>query len=707
MTQAPQKANSRRLRLRTTLVVPFLLQIAAAVGLVGYLSFRAGQRAVNDLGHQLTQATSTRIDEHVITYLDQAQNILRLNSASVKSGNLNLDDFVKLRRYFWQVVHPGDLAGYLSYGDEQGNFVGVEYRGDGTVQLKIRTPETSPIRNTFVLDAQGEPDKLLAFKEYDPRTRPWYEAAAAAGSPTWSEIYPFFSSANTILGISPVSPVYDDAGDLIGVLCINVRLTRITDFIDNLFISPNGQSFIIERSGELVASSQIEQPFEVYEDENGTRKINRIPAIDSANPVVQAAAQTLLDQFGQFEMLSEGQLIEFKVGNEWYFAHAQPIQDGRGINWLTVVVVPERDFLAQIQQNTRNTIVLCLLAFAIAIGVGILAAHWITRPIQQITAASQKMADGDLDQQVKDDSRIVELESLAQSFNSMADQLKGLFTTLEDKVKARTAELAGANEQITALNEKLKAENLRLGMEVEVARQIQQMILPKTDELAQVPGLDIAGYMMPADEVGGDYYDVLQTDGVVTLGIGDVTGHGLESGLLMLMTQTAVRTLQEVKDLNPIRFLDILNRTIYQNVQRMNSEKNLTLSILNYVEKRVRISGQHEEALIVRENGTVERIDTMDLGLPIGLVDDIADFVDHTTIELQRGDGVVLYTDGIPEAYNLDDQQYGLDRLCEVISQNWQSDAADIAQVVVDDVYQFIGAQKIFDDITLVVLKQQ
>ena len=277
---------------------------------------------------------------------------------------------------------------------------------------------------------------------------------------------------------------------------------------------------------------------------------------------------------------------------------------------------------------------------------------------------------------------------------------------LEDKVKERTAELATANEEIIALNEKLKAENLRMSAEINVARQIQQMILPKPEEL-EIEGLDIAGYMEPADEVGGDYYDVLHTDGIVTMGIGDVTGHGLESGILMLMTQTAVRTLKEVREHDPVRFLDTLNRTIYKNVQRMNSEKNLTLAILNYAEGAISISGQHEETIIVRQGGQIERIDTMDLGFPIGLDDDIVDFISHIIVKLQPGDGVVVYTDGIPEAKNMDKKQYGIEQLCEVISFNWHLSALEIKDAIITDVRQFIGKQRMFDDITLLVLKRQ
>lgn len=150
----------------------------------------------------------------------------------------------------------------------------------------------------------------------------------------------------------------------------------------------------------------------------------------------------------------------------------------------------------------------------------------------------------------------------------------------------------------------LQAENLRMSKELEMLRQMQRMILPTSEELEAIVDLEIAGYMEPADEVGGDYYDILSTDDIVTIAIGDVTGHGLESGILMVMTQTAVRTLKEIRELDPVKFLDALNRTIYKNVRRMNSEKNLTLVVLTYSKGRISISGQHEETIVVR-NGVI------------------------------------------------------------------------------------------------------
>jgi phosphoserine phosphatase RsbU/P len=213
--------------------------------------------------------------------------------------------------------------------------------------------------------------------------------------------------------------------------------------------------------------------------------------------------------------------------------------------------------------------------------------------------------------------------------------------------------------------------------------------------------------MNPADEVGGDYYDVLQHEGNVKIGIGDITGQGLESGVLMLMVQTAVRTILSNNKTDSVKFLNAINQTLYKNLQRMGCEKNLTLVLVDYQKGVLTLSGQHETPIVVRANGNVEQIDTLDLGFPIGLIDDITDFVAEAKVQLNPGDVVVFYTDGITEAADINGVQYGLDRLCEIVKQHWQGSATEIRQAIINAVQQHIGEQKVYDDITLLVLKQK
>ncbi len=278
---------------------------------------------------------------------------------------------------------------------------------------------------------------------------------------------------------------------------------------------------------------------------------------------------------------------------------------------------------------------------------------------------------------------------------------------LRDQESLYIRQLAQANQKISKLNNCLQAENTRLSTELEITQRLQTMLLPKEKELNQIEALSIAGFTESAAEIGGDYYDVLQHEGRIIIGIGDVSGHGLESGVLMLMVQTAVRTLIENNETNPKRFFEVLNRTIYKNVERMDSDKNLSLSLVDYYDGLLRISGQHEEMLIVRTGGVIERIDTVDLGFPIGLEETIEDFIFQAQIPLEKNDAVVLYTDGITEAENYAGIHYGLERLCTVMGQNWQQSAQEIRQTIIQDLRSHIGVEQVYDDITLVVFKRK
>ena len=286
-------------------------------------------------------------------------------------------------------------------------------------------------------------------------------------------------------------------------------------------------------------------------------------------------------------------------------------------------------------------------------------------------------------------------------------QSKNYAYQLELAVAERTAELRAANAEITTLYERLKIENIRMSAELEVTHRLQKMILPKEHELQGIEDLEIVAFMQPANEVGGDYYDVLTTDSRVRIAIGDVTGHGLESGVLTIMVQTAVKTLSDSEQTDHEKILDVLNRVIYDNVKRMNSDKTLSFLLMDYEFGTLRLSGQHEEVIVVRQ-GEVERVNTLDLGFPIGLEKDIRAFLGtNMEIKLNPEDIVVLYTDGITEAQNRGKEFYGLKRLCDLVSQHWQKTAKEICKIIITDVQQHIGNYKIFDDITLLVLKQK
>lgn len=377
------------------------------------------------------------------------------------------------------------------------------------------------------------------------------------------------------------------------------------------------------------------------------------------------------------------------------------------------IKLPASTLHARTQESFINNLILQLAVFMVIFAIVIwIFRKYVTSPLLSMGEAMRQVARGHYDQRISGFSG--EFATLSDNFNHMTKELnahqealKTLNNELEDRVEQRTQELNEANQKIHTLNKQLRSENVRMSAELDVTRKIQQMLLPNEQELKLIPDLDIAGFMEPASEVGGDYYDVLQYEGKVKIGIGDVTGHGLESGMLMLMVQMAVRTLLTSNITDPKAFMEILNRAIFDNIKRMGTDKNLTLALLDYDNGKFNLSGQHEDVLIMRHGGLVERIDTTDLGFWIGVESNISDFLALRDIHIEPGEGMVLYTDGITEARNTDKRQYSVERLCTVLSNNWQYPAEQIRNAVIEDVHAYIGSEELLDDLTLLVFKRK
>ena len=276
-----------------------------------------------------------------------------------------------------------------------------------------------------------------------------------------------------------------------------------------------------------------------------------------------------------------------------------------------------------------------------------------------------------------------------------------------EKQKKLTDELSGANRQLAFYAEQLKDEATRLRAEVQVAKKLQIMVLPSEKELTAIKELDISCIMRPADEVGGDYYDVIVMEKQIIFGFGDVTGHGLHSGVIMMMTQTAIRSLAENRHQKPSELITILNRILYSNIMKIGDDRSLTLCVFFYTgHGKFIFSGQHESPIICRKNGDIEYIDTMALGYYVGMLPDIRNSLSDYEFKLESGDIFVVYSDGITEAENRDREQFGLERLEQVIVKYRGMTSDQLKNKVMKEVYNFKGETDIYDDITLMILKQ-
>jgi phosphoserine phosphatase RsbU/P len=250
--------------------------------------------------------------------------------------------------------------------------------------------------------------------------------------------------------------------------------------------------------------------------------------------------------------------------------------------------------------------------------------------------------------------------------------------------------------------EREKAEKQRLEQELAIATRIQTSILPRD---LNVPGLEIAATMLPATEVGGDYYDVLPTAGGCWIGIGDVAGHGLRPGLVMMMLQSVVSALvRSNPESAPRDVLRVVNAVLYENVrERLGQDEHATLSLIHYRENgELAFAGAHEDMVVLRaDSGKAEAVPT--LGTWVGATKDIDEATQDAHFSLRDGDVLLLYTDGVIEARDASGAQFGLARLTQELERWGDEPAQLIRDRLCDAVTTFMVEQR--DDIALLVAR--
>lgn len=432
-----------RLPLRVVLVVPFFIQIVAAVGLVGYLSHRNGQATIHDLASQLEERASLQVSEHLNAYLGASQSVIRLMADAAELKLIDISNHKETLHYLWRLAHAFPDASYLNYGQENGDFIGLGRAYNVDNKLFIEETSLATMDHLFQYEVVGEGEKGRLYKDKpfeDFRKDVWYAQPKVADKAIWTDIYNWVDEPEVMV-IGAGKPIYLE-GKLVGIAGVDLLLASIWDYLRSLNLSPNAKIFIIERSGNLVATSDQQLPFDLVDGEAIRRKVE-----DSQDPLIRNAGLFLKNEFASFDKIKEPQVLTFKLEGKLQFLRITPWRDSHGLNWLIGVAVPESDFTTQIEKNNQITFILCSISLLIATITGIYTSRWIAAPIIKLVSASEAIAKGEITQSI-DHSSIKELEILSNAFNLMSAQLHESFNSLEMKVEERTRQLKKTENQL-------------------------------------------------------------------------------------------------------------------------------------------------------------------------------------------------------------------------------------------------------------------
>ncbi len=414
-----------KLPIRQVLIFSFAFEVFAAVGFIGFLSYKHSQTAINDVAEKWRGEITNRIEGYIQDYLSTAQLMNQITNKSLVQHKA-FNDLSKIQSLLSQQMHSFQSVPYTAWGSNTGDYVGILRMPNQRYRVELVSPDTKGQYQTYELKPDGSLGKLIqTFPHYDPRLRPWYKTAIASKGAAWSPIYVWFDGSK--IALDAVLSVQDAQGKTLGVIDTPIPLSNISQFLRQLQISPSGQSFILDHNGMIIASSHFDPQFQAP---NGSLKI--LEAQRSQVGTIRKTATYLTNEFGNLSKIKSPLNFSFQDQDQRNFVRVVPINDHRGINWLICVVIPESDFMSPIWANSRLTLLIAILALFIAIMVGIITAQWITDPIIEINQASKAIAAGKLDQKVKL-GYSNEIGDLANSFNQMASKLKQVFRELEFK----------------------------------------------------------------------------------------------------------------------------------------------------------------------------------------------------------------------------------------------------------------------------------
>jgi len=267
------------------------------------------------------------------------------------------------------------------------------------------------------------------------------------------------------------------------------------------------------------------------------------------------------------------------------------------------------------------------------------------------------------------------------------------------------AELVSTNADLDRSRRELKAARDALWGEMEVAKRIQTALLPQN---RRVGGYDVAARMSPAAEVGGDYYDIIEAgegdEARHWIAVGDVSGHGVESGLVMMMTQTSILSLvQENPRRSPAEVFSAVNGVLLENISRLRAARYMTLNVVRLAEAGLILAGKHQDVLVWRRAS--RRVETVtNEGCWIGIVEDTRDAVTDQVIPMAEGDVALFFTDGATEAMDARGEMYGDARLAAAFGAVAERPLDEALEALFAGIGAFRAEQA--DDVTLLLVRK-
>lgn len=510
---------------------------------------------------------------------------------------------------------------------------------------------------------QGLKELNLDSPTYDYLAQDWFLIPNQLQSPNWAE--PYFDEGGGEVLMTTYSAPMVKGGQVLGVATADVDLERLGREVASLAVGQRGYAFLLTKQGTFLAAP--EESWVMRET-----FFSLAEALD--RPDMRVLGQRMVR--GSSGLV---RVTDWRNGRPAWLAFV-PVP---GPGWSLGVMAPEDEVLAPVVSLARQQVLWALAGLAALVLVVWLMVVRLTEPLNRLVAGARRLAGGDLATHVDDVRPGDEVGDLAQSFNLMVSDLNRYVQELTTTTKAKE----------------------RIESELDLARQIQQSVLPRTyPPFPDRSEFDLFARSLPAREVGGDFYDFFFIDpDHLGLVMADVSGKGVPAALFMTVARTLIKTAAQHhpeprKAINEVNAQIIPDNEMCMFVTVFYGVYGIKTGLLRYV------SAGHPAPWLRRAGGQVEQLPRPH-GLALGIMDDLT--LELGRVTLEEGDTLLVFTDGLDEAINQDNKMYGLERVGRWLAEAVPNDAPQMLDNLIAHWREFTGPVEQHDDLTLLLFKRR
>jgi serine phosphatase RsbU (regulator of sigma subunit) len=678
---------TRPVSIRRSLLLNLVLVIALLSGGILVITYWDSRRKAGELAESLTNRSLQQTEDRLRAFFDPVVKLLLVARAWGMDGVLDSADARRMDNLFVPLVERHEPVSSVMIADERGQ----EYlllRTAGRWQTR-QTKRAEWGDRTFWrewTEEDSEPAESWRVLDYDPRMRPWFVGAMALRRQTqsgehptadslvyWTEPYQFYTTKEP--GITAAVSC-DLPQGVVGVVGFDVALTDISKFTSDLPVGQRGGVAVLTNDRRIIGLPRPSIGPDLL-DENARRNALLRHPLDLGWQLAKDASDAILARGPD-----QQDAVRFASGGEHWWVQAKPfdLTTDRPL-WITVVV-PEEDLLGAFARVRIPVLVVSILVLLGAVVRAIVLSRRFSRPIEDLVAASDRISHGNLDPGKPIGSPIVEVRRLAEAQERMRVALRSL---------------------------------LKIERDLHVARQIQQNTFPR--QLPEIEGFQIAAWSEPADETGGDTYDVIgyqpgrdgstnilvegKADRAILL-LADATGHGIGPALSVTQVRAMLRMAARVGE----DFPGIARHMNEQLCADLTDGRFVTawLGQIN--------AGQRTLTSLSAGQGPILRYDVARSAtelipvntFPFGIVKDL-DVSPPRPIPLRPGDIVAVLSDGVFESAARSGELFGLDRVSDLLVRHKGATAREILDAVRAALDEFTEDVPPADDRTGIILK--